>query len=84
MAKGKQIIEETYDIVISSKARYFEQIAGLDAAGAFSNTKMLTEVVFKLCEIIDTQERQIAELQKLLPPDGQTEHNANNPPQSGS
>ena len=60
--KAKKILEDAYDIVLSRKASYSEQMDGLNRSGKFGNTFPLAVVVFKLCEIIDAQQEEIESL----------------------
>ena len=65
MAKAGAMLEEVYGLRIVDKGNYQKQLNGLNASGELSNMKALMTVLFRLCEIVDEQEKTIA---LLTPP----------------
>jgi hypothetical protein len=59
---GKAIIEEAYDVVLSNKSSYYQQMKQLEPSGILGNVGLLTHVVFLLCELVDEQAKEIEKL----------------------
>ena len=75
--RGKDAIELTYDIVLSKKAPYTDQMHMLDRNGKLANVRDLAILVFSLAEIVDEQAKTIEELKDAITnTTGSDTHNA--------
>lgn len=60
------IIEEVYSFSLNPSEDYLAQLGSLGPTGELANKVSLTTLLFKLCMLIDTQAKKIAELQDAL------------------
>lgn len=56
------LIEEAYDIAMNPTADYWAQLQPLAPNGELANRLTSNQVLFRLCMVIDKQEREIASL----------------------
>lgn len=56
------IIEDAFEIVLNPTLPYFIQLEPLGANGELSNRNNLNKVLFKLCELVDAQAKEIDSL----------------------
>lgn len=62
--KAMTIIEEVYEISLNPGEDYLAQMQSLAPSGELGSKISLTKLLFKLCKLIDTQQKEIAKLQK--------------------
>lgn len=58
------ILEEVYEIALNPTLSYAAQLETLSASGELSNKKQTNEILFRLCELVDTQAKQIKALKE--------------------
>lgn len=56
------ILEEVYDMALNPTQSYAAQLEPLAATGELSNKLKTNEVLFRLCELIDAQIKEIKKL----------------------
>ena len=62
--KGKQILEDTFQISFKSK-NYYQQVLDLDASyGSASSKANIIRIMCELCRVVDEQEAEIALLKE--------------------
>jgi hypothetical protein len=59
-----QIIEEVYEIALNPTQPYFAQLEPLAPNGELANRTSANRVLFKLCELVDHQAKQIKALEE--------------------
>lgn len=64
MNKALLAIEEAYDIALNPELDYLAQLQELAVSGELSNKITMQKVLFKLCMIVDIQEKEIKELKE--------------------
>ncbi len=55
----KRFLEETFGIIISSKAPYHAQLDSVNQSGELGNKAKLGEILFFLAEKVDQLEKQL-------------------------
>ncbi|HEX9059099.1 MAG TPA: hypothetical protein VF941_02875 [Clostridia bacterium] len=60
------ILEAVYGLSFNPNLPYAPQLEALAASGVLANKKFLNEAVFKLCELVDKQQKQIDLLTKIV------------------
>lgn len=58
------IIEEVYNMALNPDLDYFSQLEPLAASGELANRILSNKVLFRLCKLIDEQEKRIANLEQ--------------------
>lgn len=58
------ILEEVYEMTINPTQSYVAQLEPLSASGELTNKLKTNEVLFRLCELIDKQNKEIESLKK--------------------
>lgn len=61
--KGQRLIEEVYDIALNPNLDYFAQLEPLAANGELANHVNTSKILFKLCQLVDAQEKRIKALE---------------------
>ena len=56
------IIEEVYEMAINPNASYAAQLEPLGASGELANRIKTNTILFRLCELVDAQEKAIKSL----------------------
>jgi hypothetical protein len=64
MNKALQIIEEVYDIALNPTQDYFAQLEPLAPNGELANRISANKVLFKLCQLVDAQDKEIQALKQ--------------------
>jgi Tfp pilus assembly protein PilN len=59
---GQQVLEEVYGIGLNPTLPYGAQLEPLAASGELSNKNQTNAVLFKLCELLDEQAKEIKTL----------------------
>jgi ABC-type Na+ transport system ATPase subunit NatA len=62
MSKAKLAIEEFYSVAINPDLDYFAQLQPLAESGELANRITANQVLFRLCMIVDKQEKEIQAL----------------------
>jgi hypothetical protein len=60
--RAKQAIEEFYSIALNPDLDYLSQLQPLAASGELANKLTSNQVLFRLCMIVDAQEKEIKAL----------------------
>lgn len=60
--KALRKIEEAYSIALNPDLEYWEQLQPLASNGELANNVTSNQVLFKLCMIVDAQEKEIQAL----------------------
>ena len=64
MSKAKLAIEELYSIALNPDLDYFAQLQPLAQSGELSNKATSNQLLFRLCQIVDGQEKEIQALKE--------------------
>lgn len=59
-----RIIEEAYSMALNPEEDYFAQLQPLAANGELANRLTSNQVLFKLCRVVDAQEKEIQALKE--------------------
>lgn len=59
-----RIIEEVYEMALNPTLSYYAQLQPLAPSGELADKIKLTSVVFKLCELVDKQAKEIDKLKE--------------------
>lgn len=62
--KALQIIEEVYEIALNPELPYGAQLEPLAASGELANRISTNKVLFRLCELVDLQAKEIKSLKE--------------------
>lgn len=65
-ATALSIIEDAYEIALNPTQPYFAQLEPLGQNGELSNATNLKKVIFKLCELVDSQGKELKELRVIV------------------
>lgn len=60
------IIEEVYEMALNPDGDYLAQLQPLAPSGELANKLLTSQVLFKLCMLVDTQAKQIVSLQEKI------------------